>query len=279
MNTKYILIAILSVLLFSCYSEDDIVAEKGENIYDFKDSNDPVDKFRYNFQQETGSVILFDFEERDYTWNIIHSYAGSYDLTKIKDENKLAGIEYAEKVFFSLYSNEYKKNFFPFKILMVESMSAYDWMTDSMADYFAKTGKGFISIGRLNDNVGSLTTEELYAARGGINEEYWVGFMFGNDKFKVPDSYYAVSEDYYDQEMTSGVKEDYGFVWVDDSWGTYFPGSYIDLKTFINYIFSHTNAEMQDLCNQYPKIKEKYDILVYAMKDQCGFDLSTLKDL
>lgn len=279
MNTKYIILAIISLMLFSCYNEDDIVVEKGENKYNLQDSDDPVEKYRYNFYNDFGSVILYDYALSDYTWNITHTYFATFELEKVKDENKAAGLDYAKKVFLEAYPENFKKKFFPFKILLAESLQAYDWMVDGMVDYHAKGGKGFLCIGRVNDNVGTLTKEDLYTARAGVNTEFWMTYMFGFNRFKIPDSYYAVSEAYYDQELTEGVIEDYGFVWADTSWGTYFPGPYLDLKTFIEYIFAHTNKEMQDLCNKYPKIKQKYDILVYAMKDQFGYDLTSLTDL
>lgn len=275
MNKKYIILAIFSLMLFSCYNEDDIVVEKGENKYNIQDSDDPVEKYIYNFYKESGSVILFDYETSDYTWNITHSYLGGFDLAKVKDANKAAGIEYAKKVFLEMYPKDFRSNHFPFKILMAESLKGEDMMTGMMADYHAKSGKGFICIGRINDNAGSLTKDDLYAARGGVNTDYWLTYMFGNNKFKIPDAFYAVSEAYYDGKIDGGVKEDYGFVFLD--W-KYFPGKYLDLKTFIEYIFSHTNAEMEELCNNYPLIKQKYDVLVYAMKDQFGFDLSKLED-
>lgn len=277
MNTRYILLAIFSLMLFSCYNEDDIVVEKGENKYDFQDSDDAVEKYVYNYHKDYGVAILFDYETSDYTWNITYSEMGSAELTKAKEENKAAGIEYAKRVFLELYPIEFRKTQFPFKVLMAESVQAFDWMIDGMKDFHSKTGKGHVSIGMINETTSSFTTEELYAARAAINGEFWHTFMMANRGFKLPESFLKVSEGYYFYYLgDDGIPEEYGFVF--SQWGET-PGQYFDIRSYLEFMFGNPQAKIQEVCNQYPKVKQKYDIIAYVMKEYYGFDITTIEDL
>ena len=44
----------------------------------------------------------------------------------------------------------------------------------------------------------------------------------------------------------------------------------------MNFVFEKTPTEIQQICNQYPVMKKKYDVIREAMLEN-GFDLSKLE--
>ena len=56
----------------------------------------------------------------------------------------------------------------------------------------------------------------------------------------------------------------------------YAPSRQTDLSQWMNFVFEKTPAEIQQICNQYPVMKKKYDVIREAMLEN-GFDLSKLE--
>ncbi len=51
-----------------------------------------------------------------------------------------------------------------------------------------------------------------------------------------------------------------------------------DLADYVRYIVTHSSAEMQALMEGYDTMKIKYNILIKAVKDECGIDLQAIGD-
>ena len=66
----------------------------------------------------------------------------------------------------------------------------------------------------------------------------------------------------------------------DEDWpdfnSIYAPLKSEDLAQWMNFVFEKTPAEIQEICDKYPVMKKKYDVIREAMLEN-GFDLSKLE--
>lgn len=67
---------------------------------------------------------------------------------------------------------------------------------------------------------------------------------------------------------------------IDEDWpdfnSIYAPLKSEDLAQWMNFVFEKTPAEIQEICDKYPVMKKKYDVIREAMLEN-GFDLSKLE--
>ena len=75
MKTRWLIYILLGVFLSSCYKEEIIEG----------DSEDPLDHFIYGVYHDYGVVILYDYEEVDYRWNM----STVLDVELIKQTDKV----------------------------------------------------------------------------------------------------------------------------------------------------------------------------------------------
>ena len=117
MKTRWLIYILLGVFLSSCYKEENIEGEEDEPKYKVEDSEDPLDHFIYGFYHDYGVFILYDYEEVDYRWNM----STVLDVELIKQTDKVTlneGLAYLDNVLFQYYTDDFKKHYFPFKILL-----------------------------------------------------------------------------------------------------------------------------------------------------------------
>jgi len=50
----------------------------------------------------------------------------------------------------------------------------------------------------------------------------------------------------------------------------------LDISDFVKTIVTHSSAQMQELMDGYEILRIKYDILIKAVKDNCGVDLQAI---
>lgn len=285
---KIFMILAFAAIFCSCSKEDDIVAELDDPRFEVKDSEDPTDHYIYEFYQKYKSFILFNYEVADYRWNLTHN--SEYEVTLPKEELKSAGLEYARKVFLDIYPEEFVLKYFPYKILLAENISTWDMMTGMDVELMAASGISCVVISGVKDGVADMTEEEITSAKGQVNAGFWADYMVNNNLISIPDDFYNVSKDFYSRPVVAAEgyplqmdakKETYGFVYASISpWNgfEYLPDMSKDLQTFFEYMFSHTSEEINQLCAEYPRIKQKFDILYKEIKNTFGLDLRTIND-
>ncbi len=293
MNIKYFSIVIILVLLITgCYKHDEISSELGEPVLEPKDNpNDPVDHFIYDFYKNYGVFIQYDYDTVDYQWDMRSRNLNTYPLQKDKEIIK-DGLEYLDKIFFSQYSDEFKKNHFPVKILLADSINIV-WSGENILDRISNYGLSNIAVGRIREGIAELDSDSLNILKGSINADFWAGYLFSHDKYNLPYTFFKISEDYYGQNLynleenedVAGPDIDmksYGF-WAnynspekdpENSW--FAPDTQIDIWQFINMITSHTKDEMDQLMSGYNKMKDKYNYIIDYTKEHFGVDLQEI---
>lgn len=280
----------------ACYDEDPILAEKGEPRYNLEDDpSDPVQHYVYDFYTKCKTIILTNPTVYDYKFNF--SMKNRITMVAPEQDKDLLykGIQYIEKVFFDVYTPEFKAKFFPVSIIMADTIRDAGFGSEDLQNSVSSTN--FVAIGNIRKGVvDRFTPEELLQLKAEINGKFWSGYMAGAKHFFVVDSaFYKVSKDNYGKvvispwddegkmlddidfyEMgfvsydpeTSSVDPD--FLWIQN------PSEAVDLAQWLSFIFEKTSAEMKVICDKYPKMKEKYEVLHQGMVKCSGFDISKM---
>ena len=249
-----------------------------------------MDHFIYGFYHDYGVFILYDYEEVDYRWNM----STVLDVELIKQTDKVAlneGLAYLDNVLFQYYTDDFKKHYFPFKILLADSVQVLKngvWYPDEPAT----AGLSFLGIGRIRNGIGEIPADSLFELRGKVQAAFWANFLYNNDMMALPEAFWIISEDYYGGNLklvdgNSGLKPDeidmkkYGF-WDRDRTadnGTNYcmaPNKTLDINQFIAMVTTHKTAEIEALIAPYDRLKDKYHLLVNQLKEVYGVDIQAI---
>ncbi|MDR2414829.1 MAG: hypothetical protein LBD64_07595 [Odoribacteraceae bacterium] len=302
MKHYYIATAIAVLSLVSCYDEPALLAEPGQPRYIIEDSTDPLDHAIYEIYRETGVHILYEYQLNDYLWDLGSLRNSSNRLTAQGDRAVLLdGIAYLDKILFGIYPDSFKRSFFPIKIFLADSIDLAG--TSSKEDLISASGREYIAIGRLRAGAIPSTAAELREATGTINAYLWANIIIKNRLLLLPETFAELSNAFYGQNyryvksQQQGVAianipyptreqlMDEGFWNIDpnNTLNLPIPTSYAmmptyegDIYQFIETIITHDEAELLAIMEGHLKIKTKYDILLQAIKEQCGIDLQAI---
>lgn len=293
---RFIFYLLLIFSAVACYNEDSIQAERGTPKYNLEDDpSDPVQHYIHEFYTKYRVIIITDPTIYDYMFNF--SMKNRLRIVAPEQDKDLLykGIQFMEKVFFDFYSPEFKEKFFPMSVIMADTIQNAGFGSEAMQNTANSTN--FIAIGNIREGVEALSEEELIKIRSEVNGKFWSGYL---DKilgsFKVNPDFYKVSKEYYGEWLAfyDGLTlEDIdfyemGLVGDDPEWREIDPDDpsnnvivapreELDLQQWMSFIFEKKSAEMKEICDKYPKMKEKYELLRQSMID-CGFDFSKIEN-
>lgn len=274
---------VLPAMLTACYKEDPLHSERGEIPYKIEDSDNPALHYIYEYNQKTGVYILSDYTDVDFKWNV--GSESNNDLIRIKDGVLDDAIEYVKAVLTEVYPEEFAKKYFPLKVLLADSISV---STSKSDDLLVGSGRSYIAIGRLHK--GDIPTDEdkLADIRGEVSGYLWGNYIYSNNLMTIPEGFFSPSEKYYGVSFKQEEYKQYendpdyprkvGF-WRYDPDGVYpcfCPKKELDISDFVKTIVTHSSAQMQELMEGYEILRIKYDILIKAVKDNCGVDLQAI---
>lgn len=270
---------VLPAMLTACYKEDPIHSERGEIPYKIEDSDNPALHYIYEYNQKTGVYILTDYTDVDFKWNVT-TVVSNNNLTRIEDGVLDDAIEYVKAVLTEVYPEEFAKKYFPLKVLLADNITTrYD------KDALSLAGRSFIAIGQLHKGTIPTDEAELTDIRGTISGTLWGYYIYSNDLMTIPEGFFSPSEKYYGVSFNKTVYQDdpeyprkVGF-WRYDPDGVnkwMCPKRELDISDFVQMITTHSAAQMQELMEGYEILRIKYDILIKAVKDNCGVDLQAI---
>lgn len=290
MKNQWILYVLVGFIFTSCYKDENIDGEIPDFKYRVEDSNDFVDHYIYEFNIRYGNYILYEYQDIDYKWNI----STLLGVTLVKQTERAIlkeGIQYMEKVFFNDYSDDFKKKYFPFKILMADSVQVLKNGT-IYKDEAAEGGLSFLSIGKIRPGINEISSDSLLNLKGEVQATFWAHFLYNNEMFQLPEAFWSISDEYYGVNLKTidnnlNLKPDdidvtkYGF-WdrnrKEDNGGRYCkaPDKVLDVYQFIQMIVTHTAEEMEGLMAGHDKLKDKYYLLINQLKDVYGVDIQEI---
>ena len=266
---KLILLICMLAGMSSCYHEDALIVPEQPDKYNIltDDPSDPTQHFIYQFYQKYQAVIITNPTEA------------------------------LQKVLLNLYSDSFLKKNLPFSILLSEEVRMASYGETTIMNCYASSS--FIALGNVSSSLKTMTDEEFVKIRADVNASFWAKYMSEvRGLFTISDAFYEASEEvepklydpnWYRFKGTDPNEIDfykYGVItysensYIDEDWpdfnSIYAPLKSEDLAQWMNFVFEKTPAEIQEICDKYPVMKKKYDVIREAMLEN-GFDLSKLE--
>ena len=291
MKHIYLLSLIIASLLFSCDDEDNLYVEleKGKYYID-ENPKGEVQKYIYDFYKKYNSIILTNPDTSDYRYNFtsinrilieppVKKNIYKEELTDEENQLLMKGFDFIKEVFFDLYNDEFKKDFFPTTIQLGNIIKKWEENSTDTIKIPAYSSYNFIAISGINKNLSTMSAKEKMAYKAKINTEFWYSYLvMGVNKLNIPNSFYEVSKEYYNsEEIDSDWEGDWeksynnGFV-IGTYWG-YYPLEKQDIISYFEFIFKTNKNDLDNMLSKYPKIKLKYEILRNTILKEFNFDI------
>lgn len=299
MMKKIIMLLSLLAGMSSCYKEDALIVPDQPDKYNIltDDPSDPTQHFIYEFYQKYNTVIITHPTEADYKFNFTSDNGIKITPPQQKQEVIDEGIEFLQKVLLELYSDSFLKKNLPFSILLSEEVRMASYGETTVLNSYASSS--FIALGNVAADLKTMSHDEFLKIRADVNASFWAKYMSEvRGLFTISDAFYEASEEvepeiyspnWYRFEGTDPKEIDfyrYGMIsydpdrsYIDEEWpdfnSIYAPSKSGDLALWMNFVFEKTPAEIREICNTYPVMQKKYDVIREAMLEN-GFDLSQL---
>lgn len=285
---KYILLFALfaGMLLSGCYNEDAIYAEEGSyrRAYDTT-STDPVFKFVSRYYYDYGKLLITDPDSADYLFNFQTKHLLSLTAPEQSQEHLAAALDFFKKMFLNGYSEKIIKDYFPYKILLADTVRFTGNSNDYRDIYLTEFHISFL----VNEEMLNKSEADKIALSREWNYKFLAEYMAKYKGWKVDEDFYLYSTDdeYYknfsyetSEEWTednfwelgyaSGqVYEKYGQK-PDGSWGMVKVGYQFAasragyLEDYIEFLYSSSEETIAKAC-KHEKFKKAYDVLVTAL--------------
>ncbi len=287
-------LSLISLFISSCTKEK-INVENQKSFYsdDIDDSKDVIKHQQYLFFKKYNSHLILNPEIKDYGFNFESPNKLEIGRLNQEKESLNADIQLLNELFLDLYSDEFKKKNLPYSIILTKSIVATvgSGYSAKKVPYLVYADPRFMAISNFPENGSKLSDADKTALKGAINSKFW-GYYLSTIKnsFKVNAEFYTVTNpDYYGQKTSLDPNTfnwyDLGFVSYDkvkssyDDWfeeyETYTPTKELDLEQWIEFVFTKTKAERDEIFSSSPLMQQKYDILKQSF-EQVGFDISSL---
>ena len=246
--------------------------------------------------------VLYAYQLNDYLWDLGSLRNSANRLTMQADRAVLLqGMQYLDKVLFGIYPDAFKSAFFPIKVFLADSIDVDG--TTAREDLISASGREYIAVGRLRAGAIPSTAEALRQATGALNAYLWANIIVKNRLLALPETFAELSSAFYGQNyryvkgQQQGVSAanipyptreqlmDEGFWNIDpnNTLNLPIPTSYAimptyegDVYQFVEAIITLDKDELDALAEGHAKLRAKCDILLQAIKEQCGIDLQTI---
>lgn len=293
MRKNILLVAlIIGGLLSSCFDEDNIHVEEQsyKRVYDTM-STDPVVKYVSQYYYKYGKLFITDPDTSDYLFNFQWKNRLWLKTPEQSQEHLLAGIKFFEEVFSNSFTDDFKKEYFPFCIFLADSVVftgglSSKWEPQTM--YIVETQISFL-ISEHTLNLSEKEKEDLsFKWLMDFLVKYCTeirnrGLNVDNDFYNTSKEYYGRYKDYdgdaplpkeewYQRGFLSISDSGYYNFWGDPYWYTDFP-SYpdTDLSLFLKTMCTMDHDELLQIVDEYPKVKIRYECVKKAL-EEIGMD-------
>ena len=291
---KYILLFALlaGVLLPGCWNEDAIHVDEGsyKRAYDTT-SVDPVFKFASQYYYKYGKLLITDPDSSDYLFNFQTKHQL---LLRAPEQSRMhlsEALDFFRKMFLNGYSDEMIKNYFPYKILLADTVcytgSGKDYRNIFLTEYHVSFLVNEEMLKKSEEEKSTLSREwnykflaEYMAKYKGwkVDEDFYLyptdGLFYKNFKYLTDEEW--TEENFWELGYASGkIYESYaqkpeggwGFIKVGYQFAASKAGY---LESFIRFLYSNPEETIARAC-KHAKFKKAYDVLVAALEEM-GID-------
>lgn len=295
---KYILLFALfiSILLPGCYNEDAIHAEEDtyKRVYDTT-STDPVFKFVSQYYYKYGKLFIMDPDSSDYLFNFQTKHLLSLTAPEQSQEHLSEALDFLKKMFLNGYDEKIIKDYFPYKILLADTIRYTGNSNDYRNIYLTEFHISFL----VNEEMLNKSEADKIALSREWNYKFLAEYMAKYKGWNVNDDFYLYStddeylknfkyetseewteENFWKLGYASGkIYEKYGQK-PDGSWGMVKVGYQFAaskagyLEDYIDFLYS-SSEETLARALKHEKFKKAYDVLVAALKE-VGIDYKNI---
>ncbi len=291
---KYsLLVAVSGLVLFSCGKEDTLEpSNKDKNWHILEDSDDPVDKLRYDIYTEYGVPLYFNdtigsrndgidgngdpiihYEVLSPNFNLgDNDEVLTFEKLMVEDNIKIAALQYVRDYILAKLDSK----IYPSSFLLVGALD-YDDGDAHLVEYGYR-GMMVTLIAEM-DKILDFTEEEKKHNSISIIAEEWTNYLVVRHNFLLSD-FYVISDEHvyedgsaYVEEVGTGYgdipfmePEGYGFLgqnhmYKNTETNYYLPDRRMDVHDYVYAYFALTKTEFNDTYKDYPFVMTKYDII------------------
>ena len=282
MKKQYLLLICGLFVCFSCSKEAKITVELESytRAYDVN-SSDPVWKYVSQYFEDNDKTYITDADSSDYRYNFQNKNEIIIYPPVQEQDYILKSIELSEKIFMNLYSDNFKKNYFPYSLIIADSIINTE---SSRPDPLEPKGSRSFFAFTTNKKVQDMLGVELKSYVTTVNLAFFSEYILPNSRLDLPFAYYEQCELLFGTKAdVDGIQEqsyghERGFIKISsrDYDGTNFPSKNDDFKNMITYMIENDDKTINDFMSAYPILKDRYEILKNFFETE-GFDYKALR--
>lgn len=250
-----------------------------------------------------GSYFLYNFTQKDFEWiQSTSTGAGRIDTAVLGDPAYTSDmLAFLDDVWLKFLPEDFKKGGgIPYRVFIMDSIRQYRQGYPPGMEYlnfdFKVIGKALAFSG-MNAGLRTMTPEQKLAKKKVIMVAMW-NYYIGNKFLDIPQAFYTVSNyaapkpatpvnaanpenlEAYRQKgfLPSSYNTVTGnpFEWLSNDYSWVTNGKNNDLNSFIFHLLQRTDEEMAPYLDNYPVIKQKFDILINHFMDKYQLDVRAI---
>lgn len=240
-----------------------------------------------DFCQDYGTYLLYKFDKSlDFAYQFEQSSNWTNAaLMTITHDDALKSVPFLYDKVFNCYSKDYKKNYFPRKILLVESLASNNELGLSkpeMGQHLAVANINSLTIAKMaaDDVAEALADDGVLSKRcNQIHRAIIADYLLkARGVYPIDNEYLTISRSCYSALMHSGrrtaadlLAEDpdfftsRGFFNPEDLESTYFPSAQDDVLAFITNMIN-MDKEQADAIMDMPQMADKMHLLIMGLQ-------------
>ena len=299
----YIIAALCAGTIMASCSEEKLTAEPEQPRYNVADDpNDAIQHTKFTMFENYRTYLITNPTTADYKFNFQQKNNLLITAPQQSKDLLAKGIARFEKLFMSVYSEAFKKQYMPFSIILADSILFLE-QENGRPSYHAYAANRFLAMAGVRPGMENDTDSLLREIKGDIHARFWVDYMEGiNQKFELPQEFFEPSKSYYRKsadeisvlgDVTGKLPDQInfhpaGFIMYnrrttffdpDPDWGGWWieaPDEDTDKRQWIAFVFSTPKAEREAIIAEYPIMKQKYDLLKAAFLKSDNFNIDLL---
>lgn len=264
-----------------------------------KEANDKIQQLYDTY----GSYFLYNFTQKDFEWIQSAGSSASKIDTAVLGNPAYAGdmLALLEDVWLKFLPEDFKKKGgIPYRVFMADSIRQYRFGFPPGREYlyfdYKVVGKA-VTFAGMNVSLRTLTPEQKVAKKNLIFGVMWSYYQSAKI-IDIPAAFYNVSNytapkpaipvnaanpanlEAYRQmgflPSSYNTVTNSPFEWLSFSDFSWTSNKSNDISSFLMHITQRTDAQMAPFLDNYPLIKQKFDILVKYYKDKYGIDVRAI---